>query len=287
MATADGNLRPDDYVTEAEFSAMMQRAFRRSPDATPLFERPSGVLTRAEAADFVYEKLVAAQAIATAPTKDSAPRLATETMPSSGAAPATFSGEPAAITVLPASIEPKPVVRAALMPTLPAPVPSSFQEPDAATRKQLEKQLLNITGIEPILIAARFDAMPADSDVPQHQLFSPGNCARPDFAPPESMPQPLSERTGDRQSASTIRINVMGAVNHPGSVQLPINTSLPAVLEAVGGFREPALPHALDLIRQGLDGTVTRQTIQSHPLPPEFAPLQDNDVVIVKPLAEV
>ncbi len=98
-----------------------------------------------------------------------------------------------------------------------------------------------------------------------------------------------TEEVGQLAAASfapdTIRVNVVGEVEQPGTVALPPNTPLSQAVLAAGGFNNRASTGAAELVRLNEDGTVTRTAIpvdfaqgineESNPL------LRNNDVIIV------
>ncbi len=308
----DGTFRPDSYVTETEFSQMMQKAFSRSPEATPLFERPSGVVTRAEAAEFVYQKLLAAQAIATdAPTSRSPAAMPSTPVrtewagtlpPRNPVAIPTPDSSPQVpqrlntVATNNRSDRPAPVVP----PTQPSNLaPQKQTQEQEQTQKQaqeqaqaqahrkLQQKLGGLTGTNSATSVSTLRIGP----IPPTGGFSAGQSVQAQHGPGLDVaiapaPAPVTpERTGDRQSAGMLRVSVMGAVNHPGLVQLPLNASLTTVVQAAGGFREPNASHSLELIRLNDNGTITHRTIQVDPTPSDPAPmaLRNDDVVIVKP----
>jgi polysaccharide export outer membrane protein len=88
-------------------------------------------------------------------------------------------------------------------------------------------------------------------------------------------------------SPDSIRINVVGEVERPGTTQLPPNTPLSQAILASGGFSNRANRGEAELIRLNPDGTVTRQTMTvdfAQALSEDSNPLlRNNDVVIVNP----
>lgn len=98
--------------------------------------------------------------------------------------------------------------------------------------------------------------------------------------------QEVSELASASFSPDTIRVNVVGEVKRPGTVELPPNTPLSQAILAVGGFNQSrASQGTADLVRLNENGTVTRSEI-----PVDFAQgiseennplLRNNDVVIV------
>ncbi len=57
----NGTFRPDDPVSDIEFKIMLRNAFKRSPESVAGIQRPSDVVTRADAAEFVYAQLQRAE----------------------------------------------------------------------------------------------------------------------------------------------------------------------------------------------------------------------------------
>lgn len=86
----DGTFRPDAPISDIEFKIMFRNAFQRSPEAVASIKRPSEVVTRADAAEFIYAQLQRGEAIAkakelptqaaTSPTPDRATVAAPETL---------------------------------------------------------------------------------------------------------------------------------------------------------------------------------------------------------------
>jgi polysaccharide export outer membrane protein len=60
----DGTFRPDTPITDAEFDLLMQKAFGRGSQATYSIKRPTDVVTRADAAQFVFRQILRAETIA-------------------------------------------------------------------------------------------------------------------------------------------------------------------------------------------------------------------------------
>ncbi|MEL7071860.1 MAG: SLBB domain-containing protein [Cyanobacteria bacterium J06581_3] len=98
--------------------------------------------------------------------------------------------------------------------------------------------------------------------------------------------QEISELASASFSPDTIRVNVVGEVKRPGTVELPPNTPLSQAILAVGGFNQTrASQGSADLVRLNENGTVTRSEIPvdfSQGISEENNPLlRNNDVVIV------
>jgi polysaccharide export outer membrane protein len=96
-----------------------------------------------------------------------------------------------------------------------------------------------------------------------------------------------ASQTGSASFApDKIRINIVGEVENPGTVELPPNTPLNQGLLSAGGFTNRARRGNVQLIRLNANGTVTQQDLpidfaanvndQSNPL------LQNNDVIVVR-----
>ncbi len=58
---ADGTFGPNEPISDAQFNRLMKQAFNWNSPST--FQRPSQISTRAQAAEFVYQKLQIAQSI--------------------------------------------------------------------------------------------------------------------------------------------------------------------------------------------------------------------------------
>ena len=86
-------------------------------------------------------------------------------------------------------------------------------------------------------------------------------------------------------SPDTIRVNVVGEVDSPGTVEIPPNTPLSQGVLAAGGFNNRARQQDVELIRLNPNGTATRMAIDvdfaqgidesENPL------LQNNDIIVV------
>ncbi len=63
QALPDGRFRPDAPVTDAEFNGLMQKAFARGSQSATNFKRPANVVTRADAAQFVFNQALRAETI--------------------------------------------------------------------------------------------------------------------------------------------------------------------------------------------------------------------------------
>lgn len=66
---------------------------------------------------------------------------------------------------------------------------------------------------------------------------------------------------GANFSPDTARVNVVGEVVSPGSIELPPNTPLNQAILAAGGFNTRAARGSVTLVRLNFDGTVTRREI--------------------------
>jgi polysaccharide biosynthesis/export protein len=88
----DGTFRPDRQVTDSEFRSMMQKGLKKSRESVEALDIPSNVVSRADAAQFVYEKMMASRpsAIASSNAKlpPSPPPLMTAIKVASGTAQA-------------------------------------------------------------------------------------------------------------------------------------------------------------------------------------------------------
>jgi polysaccharide biosynthesis/export protein len=64
-------------------------------------------------------------------------------------------------------------------------------------------------------------------------------------------------------SPDTIRVNVVGEVVRPGTLELPPNTPLNQAILASGGFNTRAARGSVTLVRLNVDGTVTQREIDT------------------------
>lgn len=87
-------------------------------------------------------------------------------------------------------------------------------------------------------------------------------------------------------SPDSITVHIVGQVNSPGSLQVPLNISLSQAILRAGGFNERADEQTAELVRLNPNGSVTQRDItvdlgqgineETNPL------LQDGDAVIIK-----
>ncbi|NDJ15870.1 SLBB domain-containing protein [Myxacorys almedinensis] len=88
----DGTFRPDAPVTDQQFSTMLKAASGKAPSAIAQIKRPKDIVTRADAATFVYRQLQASKGAtpaAVAQTNTAGlPTLASATLPTLEATPA-------------------------------------------------------------------------------------------------------------------------------------------------------------------------------------------------------
>jgi protein involved in polysaccharide export with SLBB domain len=98
-------------------------------------------------------------------------------------------------------------------------------------------------------------------------------------------PEELVRITSANLSPSAIRVNVVGQVAAPGTVEVPAGTTLNQAILAAGGFNRRA-DRDVQLIRLNPDGTVSRETIDidlSQSIDPATNPiLRNSDVVVVR-----
>ena len=99
-------------------------------------------------------------------------------------------------------------------------------------------------------------------------------------------PAEASELASASFSPDTIRVNVVGEVKQPGTVQVPPNTPLNQALLAAGGFdQRRANAKSVDLIRLNSDGTLIRREIAinfSQGINDSTNPaMQNNDIIVV------
>jgi polysaccharide biosynthesis/export protein len=88
-------------------------------------------------------------------------------------------------------------------------------------------------------------------------------------------------------SPKNIKVQVVGEVVKPGSVEIPTNSTLNQAILVAGGFNNTrAKQTAVDFIRLNLDGTVTQRTIQVNlsapPNDKDNPILRANDVVVAQ-----
>ncbi len=65
----DGTFRPDARITDEEFTLMLERAFRRNDTTVAMIQRPPNVVTRAQAAELIYQQLQRSEIIMRAHTR--------------------------------------------------------------------------------------------------------------------------------------------------------------------------------------------------------------------------
>ncbi|MGL5080381.1 MAG: SLBB domain-containing protein, partial [Microcoleaceae cyanobacterium] len=86
-------------------------------------------------------------------------------------------------------------------------------------------------------------------------------------------------------SPNSIRVNVVGEIKQPGSLEIPPNTPLNRALLAAGGFTDRAHQDSIELIRFDANGQVEKRKVNldfAQGLNSESNPaLQNNDVIIV------
>ncbi|MBW4619255.1 MAG: SLBB domain-containing protein [Cyanosarcina radialis HA8281-LM2] len=86
-------------------------------------------------------------------------------------------------------------------------------------------------------------------------------------------------------SPTTIRVNVVGEVERPGTVEIPPNTPLNQGILAAGGFNRRARRKSVELVRLETNGTVTKRGVDvdfDNAISDANNPaLRNNDVIIV------
>lgn len=86
-------------------------------------------------------------------------------------------------------------------------------------------------------------------------------------------------------SPNTIRVNVVGEVDSPGSLEIPPNTPLSQGVLAAGGFTNRAKKGSVELIRLNPNGSVSRSNISidfAEGIDEEVNPLlRNNDTIVV------
>lgn len=102
----------------------------------------------------------------------------------------------------------------------------------------------------------------------------------------DPLPGEISEVASASFSPAAIRINVVGEVDRPGTVEVPPNTPLSQGVLAAGGFNNRASTGVVELVRLNANGTASRSS-----LPVDFAEgldsennplLRNNDTIIVR-----
>ena len=98
--------------------------------------------------------------------------------------------------------------------------------------------------------------------------------------------QEAEELAAANFSPGAIRINVVGEVNNPGTIEVPPNTPLNQGILAAGGFdKRRAQTGSVELVRLNPDGTVSKRKIKidfAEDIDEETNPiLRQNDVVVV------
>ncbi len=95
----------------------------------------------------------------------------------------------------------------------------------------------------------------------------------------------ITQIGGSTLAPSTIRVNIIGEVETPGTVQVSANTPLNQAILSAGGFNRRANRRAVQLLRLQPNGTVARQDISidlSRGVDERGNPvLRNNDVIVV------
>ncbi|MEA5466514.1 polysaccharide biosynthesis/export family protein [Leptothoe sp. PORK10 BA2] len=104
----------------------------------------------------------------------------------------------------------------------------------------------------------------------------------------DASPGEIGLLTATNLSPDTIRVNVVGEVERPGSVTVAANTTLNQAVLAAGGFNRRAR-ETVELIRLNPNGTITQRAVEidlAQGLNLEGNPImQHNDIVVVAPSA--
>ena len=99
-------------------------------------------------------------------------------------------------------------------------------------------------------------------------------------------PAEIAEIAAASFSPDSIRINVVGEVEQPGTVEVPPNTPLSQGVLAAGGFNNRASTGVVELVRLNPNGTATRSSVPidfAEGIDAEMNPLlQNNDIIIVR-----
>lgn len=138
---------------------------------------------------------------------------------------------------------------------------------------------------EPQVFEADLWALLESGDIRQDAILQAGDTV---FIPTASelTPAEISQVASVSFSPDTVRVNIVGEVKNPGTVQVPPNTPLSQAILAAGGFNNTrARTGSAELVRIKEDGTVNREVIDvdfSEGINLENNPLvRNNDVVIV------
>lgn len=96
----------------------------------------------------------------------------------------------------------------------------------------------------------------------------------------------ITQLSSSSFAPDNVTVNVVGPVNSPGALQIPLNTSLNQALLAAGGFDERANQKTVSLVRLNPNGSVTQREItvdlaegineDNNPI------LQEGDAIIVE-----
>ena len=123
-----------------------------------------------------------------------------------------------------------------------------------------------------------------DGDLNQDAILQEGDTV---FVPMATAitPAEVGELASASFSPDSIRVNVVGEVEQPGTAELPPNTPLSQAILAAGGFNNRASRGSAELVRINEDGTVERSKLDvdfAEGIDEENNPLlRNNDVVIV------
>ena len=123
-----------------------------------------------------------------------------------------------------------------------------------------------------------------DGDLNQDAILQEGDTV---FVPMATAitPTEVGELASASFSPDSIRVNVVGEVEQPGTAELPPNTPLSQAILAAGGFNNRASRGSAELVRINEDGTVERSKLDvdfAEGIDEENNPLlRNNDVVIV------
>lgn len=75
-------------------------------------------------------------------------------------------------------------------------------------------------------------------------------------------PEEMARSAAANVAPAAVRVNVVGEVNNPGTIQVPPNTTLNQAVLSAGGFNRRARRSSVQLLRLNPNGSITRRTIR-------------------------
>lgn len=199
----DGTFRPNAPVSDIEFQIMLRAAFKRSPETVATLQRPGDVVTRADAAEFIYNQLQRAESIAKAKTvvDDSSvpPAMTVAAVSRPEMVPETAAAEKAA-----SQSAPTPLASTPFLPLSPASSPAPATAPQVLPSSLPSRQVSTMP----------LQGTPATSLTPAQEDYTLG--------------------AGDR-----IRVEIFGVPEYSRDYQIGVNGNLKLYL--VGDLRVQGL----------------------------------------------